>query len=224
MQTEFFQRYLQDFICMTMNVTSQEDLQVHVLFVCFFLIPKALLPWGTSWWCSVTITHSICLSSFFVVPWVVVSVSCGCNSMPWMQWYLFHGFMLPIISSRTDCRTYPEWCALSPKWSSTSQRIIILDLGTKWWAFRNYFHFFDTTSFPPFPPYHIQWSYLPFLLGTRCVCCFCMCGVPGTKKPWHRCSKTSLAWTGQKTPGPHWVNLLRGQCETLWREEQGARL
>lgn len=31
MQTEFFQRYLQDFICMTMNVTSQKDLQVHIV-------------------------------------------------------------------------------------------------------------------------------------------------------------------------------------------------
>lgn len=28
MQTEFFQRYLQDFISMTMNVTCQEDLEV----------------------------------------------------------------------------------------------------------------------------------------------------------------------------------------------------
>lgn len=28
MQTEFFHRYLQDFISMTMNVTCQEDLEV----------------------------------------------------------------------------------------------------------------------------------------------------------------------------------------------------
>lgn len=47
MQTEFFQRYLQDFICMTMNVTGPEDLQVDV-FVFFFFISKALLPWGIS--------------------------------------------------------------------------------------------------------------------------------------------------------------------------------
>lgn len=33
MQTEFFQRYLQDFICMTMNVTCPEDLQVDFFFV-----------------------------------------------------------------------------------------------------------------------------------------------------------------------------------------------
>lgn len=32
MQTEFFQRYLQDFISMTMNVTCQEDLQVVFLY------------------------------------------------------------------------------------------------------------------------------------------------------------------------------------------------
>lgn len=38
MQTEFFQRYLQDFICMTMNVTCQEDIQVDF----FCLIHKAL--------------------------------------------------------------------------------------------------------------------------------------------------------------------------------------
>lgn len=33
MQTEFFQRYLRDFICMTMNVTCQEDIQVDFFFV-----------------------------------------------------------------------------------------------------------------------------------------------------------------------------------------------
>lgn len=31
MQTEFFLRYLQDFVSMTMNVTCQEDLQVDIL-------------------------------------------------------------------------------------------------------------------------------------------------------------------------------------------------
>lgn len=33
LQTEFFHRYLQDFVCMTMNVTCPEDLQVVFLFI-----------------------------------------------------------------------------------------------------------------------------------------------------------------------------------------------
>lgn len=35
MQTEFFQRYLQDFISMTMTVTCEEDLQVVCLSEAF---------------------------------------------------------------------------------------------------------------------------------------------------------------------------------------------
>lgn len=72
------------------------------------------------------------LSSFSVVPWVVVLVSCVYSTMPWTRWSLFRGSMLPIVTSRSDFRTYQEWSALSPKWSSISRRIIIPGLGMNW--------------------------------------------------------------------------------------------
>lgn len=61
---------------------------------------------------------------------------------------------------------------------------------------------------------------LHLLLGAGCVCCSRMCGVPGTNKLGHRRPKTKLALDGQKASGSHRVDLLRGQCETLWGEEQ----
>lgn len=76
--------------------------------------------------------HIICLSSSCVVPWIVVSMSCDCSSIPWKQEHLFHGSMLLITSSRTVCRTSSEWSALSPRWPSTSWRIIIPETALNW--------------------------------------------------------------------------------------------
>lgn len=56
MQTEFFQRYLQDFISMTMNVTCQEDLQVKHLKAPHFM----------SW--QVNVNDIVFFSSSCVVP------------------------------------------------------------------------------------------------------------------------------------------------------------
>lgn len=47
-----------------------------------------------------------------------------------------------------------------------------------------------------------------------------MCRVPGANKLAHRHPKKKLALAGQKTPGSHWIDLLRGQCEQLWGDEQ----
>lgn len=60
MQTEFFQRYLQDFISMTMTVTCEEDLQVVILEVVQVLsLDDVLLS---------ILMYIICFSSFCVVP------------------------------------------------------------------------------------------------------------------------------------------------------------
>lgn len=39
MQMEFYQRYLQDFVCMTMNVTCPEDLKVSFLLKLTLISP-----------------------------------------------------------------------------------------------------------------------------------------------------------------------------------------
>lgn len=102
----------------------------------FLQYSKAFIFQATSVWrlCMRVLIHNIVLCSCFVVPWIVVSLSCECSLMAWIQWCLFHGFMLLIISLRTDCRTSPEWFVLSPRWSHTSYRIIIPEMEANWWV------------------------------------------------------------------------------------------
>lgn len=69
-----------------------------------------------------------------VMLWTAVSMSCDHSSMRRTQWYLLHGSMVLIMSSRTDCRTSPELSASSHRCLWPSWGIITPGMERKWWA------------------------------------------------------------------------------------------
>lgn len=127
MQVEFFQRYLQDFISMTMNVTSPEDLQVF----CFVFILFFIWCWRDCVW-QYILMHVIYFSSSCVVLWILVLTNCGCSSVTLKRWRLFRGSMLHIMNSKTGSRTSAEWCALYLSWPKTSWWILMPETGLNW--------------------------------------------------------------------------------------------